>query len=241
MRISDLAELSGLSVALVYQVAAFARERANTFGRPRMLSHLREVLLVLVWLRLGSTEAELALFFGVSQPTVHRIIHRLLPRISQVFQDSEPVDSKEHLLLDGTLVPLADHSHAAYCRIRRRAVNIQVVTDVRKQVLFVSEAWGGNRHDITMAKEVLPNWDAVYKTDGGYRSVPNCILPPKCNPKALYRHRKIRSRVEHVLARLKDWRILRQCRIRGGKINQVIKAIAGLYNLKNSHTQLLMN
>ena len=139
MRISDLASLSGLSVTIIYQIASLVRLRTNNFGRPRALSHLREVLLVLVWFRLGATEAELALYFGISQSTAHRIVHRILPEISQIFRE-ELQDTKEHLLLDGTLVPLADHSHAAYCRIHRRAVNIQIVTDVRKKILFVSEA-----------------------------------------------------------------------------------------------------
>jgi len=50
-------------------------------------------------------------------------------------------------------------------------------------------------------------------------------------------HRRIRARVEHVIARLKDWQILRQCRRRGDAINHSLQIIAGLWNLK-THTQL---
>jgi hypothetical protein len=39
-------------------------------------------------------------------------------------------------------------------------------------------------------------------------------------------HRRIRARVEHVIARLKDWQILRQCRRRGHPINHSLQIIA---------------
>jgi hypothetical protein len=53
-------------------------------------------------------------------------------------------------------------------------------------------------------------------------------------------HRRIRARVEHVTARLKDWQILRQCRRRGQGINHSRQIIAGLWNLK-THKQLRVN
>lgn len=36
----------------------------------------------------------------------------------------------------------------------------------------------------------------------------------------------------NVLAQLKDWQILRQCRHRGDAINYALHIIAGLWNLK---------
>jgi hypothetical protein len=53
-------------------------------------------------------------------------------------------------------------------------------------------------------------------------------------------HRRVRARVEHVLARLKDWQILRQCRRRGEAINHSLQIVAGLWNLK-THKQLRVN
>jgi hypothetical protein len=49
-------------------------------------------------------------------------------------------------------------------------------------------------------------------------------------------HRRIGARVEPVIARLKGWQILRQCRRRGNAINHSLH-ITGLWNLK-THTQL---
>jgi hypothetical protein len=53
-------------------------------------------------------------------------------------------------------------------------------------------------------------------------------------------HRRIRARVEHVIARIKDWQILRQCRPRGNAINHSLQIVAGLWNLKAS-SQLRVN
>jgi len=52
--------------------------------------------------------------------------------------------------------------------------------------------------------------------------------------------RRIRARVEHVIARLKDSQILRQCRRRGNTINHSLQIIAGLWNRKTHH-QLRVN
>ncbi|MEO3860705.1 hypothetical protein ABGB08_37895, partial [Acrocarpospora sp. B8E8] len=38
--------------------------------------------------------------------------------------------------------------------------------------------------------------------------------------------------VEHVLARLKDYQILRQCRREGDAINDAVRGVAALHNLK---------
>lgn len=53
-------------------------------------------------------------------------------------------------------------------------------------------------------------------------------------------HRRIRARVEHVIARIKDWQILRQCRRRGDAINHSLQIVVGLWNLK-THKQLRVN
>jgi Helix-turn-helix of DDE superfamily endonuclease len=53
-------------------------------------------------------------------------------------------------------------------------------------------------------------------------------------------HHRIRARVEHVIAPLKDWQILRQCRRRGHAINHSLQITAGLWNLK-TFKQLLVN
>ena len=48
----------------------------------------------------------------------------------------------------------------------------------------------------------------------------------------------LRARIEHVLARMKDWQILRQCRRRGNAINLAARAVAYLWNAKLAQTHL---
>ncbi|WP_431196003.1 hypothetical protein [Mycobacterium camsae] len=48
-------------------------------------------------------------------------------------------------------------------------------------------------------------------------------------------HRRRRARIEHILARMKDWQILRQCRRRGNAINLAARAVAYLWNTKLAH------
>jgi len=60
-------------------------------------------------------------------------------------------------------------------------------------------------------------------------------LPPKQDPVRLAAHKRLRARIEHILARMKDWQILRQCRRRGNAINHAVRCIAYLSNLRLAH------
>jgi hypothetical protein len=79
--------------------------------------------------------------------------------------------------------------------------------------------------------------------DGGYRGITSIATPRRDYTGQLIRddhyrvHRRIRARVEQVIARLKDWQILRQCRRLGEAINHSLQTIAGLWNLE-THNQL---
>ncbi|HEX9831774.1 MAG TPA: hypothetical protein VGA66_01590, partial [Mycobacterium sp.] len=73
--------------------------------------------------------------------------------------------------------------------------------------------------------------------DGGYRGIPPITTPRPDTTNRIIRddhyraHRRIRARVEHVIARLKDRQIPRQCR-RGPAINHSLQIAGGLWNLK---------
>lgn len=74
--------------------------------------------------------------------------------------------------------------------------------------------------------------------DGGYQGVEG-VTPPRRGPggriirdAAWRRFRKRRATVEHVLAELKVWSVLRDCRWRGGGIDQSVRALAALHNLR---------
>ncbi|MEV5646288.1 transposase, partial [Streptomyces flaveolus] len=44
-------------------------------------------------------------------------------------------------------------------------------------------------------------------------------------------HRKVRARVEHSFARMKSWKILRDCRLKDEGVHHATLGIARLYNL----------
>lgn len=76
--------------------------------------------------------------------------------------------------------------------------------------------------------------------DGGYRGTG--LLIPHCRERGQTQlpawkeehntsHRKLRARVEHVFARMKAWKILRDCRLKGDGVHTTMLGIARLYNL----------
>ncbi|TXS51995.1 hypothetical protein EAO75_09275 [Streptomyces sp. uw30] len=44
-------------------------------------------------------------------------------------------------------------------------------------------------------------------------------------------HRKVRARVEHVIGRMKNYKILRDCRQRGDGLHHAVQAVAHMHNL----------
>ncbi|MET9076091.1 transposase [Streptomyces sp. NPDC004232] len=44
-------------------------------------------------------------------------------------------------------------------------------------------------------------------------------------------HRRVRARVEHVIGRLKNYKILRDCRRRGDGLHHAVQAVAHMHNL----------
>jgi hypothetical protein len=94
----------------------------------------------------------------------------------------------------------------------------------------------GNRHDIVVPKAAITLPDGLTTlTDGGYRPMPGATLPPKQDPARLAVHERLRARSEHVVARMKGWQILRQCRRRGNAINLAVRCVAYLWNLRLAH------
>lgn len=100
----------------------------------------------------------------------------------------------------------------------RRSVNTQIVIGAqRSTVVAVGRCWPGKRNDVIVARHTVADlFDGrVVRSDGGYRGI-DTITSPRRGPDGRitrdnhYRaHRRIRARVEHVIARLKDRQILR--------------------------------
>jgi hypothetical protein len=226
--------LNRLTANQVRTVVLLARQQLpSCSGRPWSLPLPARLLLVLIHLRTNLTTRALAALFGTSQSAVDRTIHHLVPILAGILR-SEPNHSKNPWIIDGTLIPVHDQSITAISKNYRRSVNTQIIICAHaRRVVAVGRCWPGNRNDVVVARATVAHLLTGHEIlgDAGYRGIatPRRDHTGRIIHDEHYRtHRRIRARVEHVLARLKDWQILRQCRRRGEAINHNLHTIAGL-------------
>ncbi len=75
--------------------------------------------------------------------------------------------------------------------------------------------------------------------DGTYLNTSLIVPHRKCPGRPLLRgaeehnaeHRKVRPCVEHVIGRMKNYKILRECRQRGDGLHHAVQAVARMHNL----------
>jgi hypothetical protein len=225
-------------------VAALRREGTDPVrkGRPWSLPLEDRVLLVAAYGRTNLTQRQLAPLFGVSKSAADRIIAHL--GRSLALQPRKRFRKDTVLIVDGTLVPTRDHTIAAQSKNYRYSTNHQVVIDAdTRLVVAVGRPVPGNRNDCK-AWELSGAKNAIGQTtviaDGGYRGT-GLIIPHRRDPGQAElppwkeehnaSHRKVRARVEHAFARMKSWKILRDCRLKGDGVHHAMLGIARLHNL----------
>ncbi|MFD3653244.1 transposase [Streptomyces sp. NPDC058620] len=225
-------------------VTALRREGADPVrkGRPWSLPPEDRVLLVAAYWRTNPTLRQLAPLFGVSKSAADRIIDHLGPSLA--LQQRKRFHKDTVLIVDGPLVPTRDHSVAEQSKNYRYSTNHQVVIDAdTRLVVAVGHPLPGNRNDCR-AWELSGAKAAVGRTtviaDGGYRGT-GLVIPHRREPGQAElpawkeehntSHRKVRARVEHAFARMKTWKILRDCRLKGDGVHHAMLGIARLHNL----------
>ncbi|MFQ6148356.1 transposase [Streptomyces seoulensis] len=225
-------------------VTALRREGADPVRRGRPWSRPLEdrVLLVAAYWRTNLTLRQLAPLFGVSKSAADRIIDHLAPSLA--LQQRKRFRKDTVLIVDGTLVPTRDHQVAEQSKNYRYSTNHQVVIDAdTRLVVAVGRPVPGNRNDCK-AWELSGARDAAGRTaviaDGGYRGT-GLVIPhrrekgqtglPGWKAEHNASHRKVRARVEHAFARMKNWKILRDCRLKGDGVHHAMLGIARLHNL----------
>ncbi|MFI6966865.1 transposase [Streptomyces sp. NPDC050255] len=225
-------------------VSMLRREGADAIrrGRPWSLPLEDWVLLVVAYWRTNLTLRQLAPLFGVSKSAADRIIDHLGPAFA--LQPRKRFRKGTVLIVDGTLVPTRDHSIDEQSKNYRYSTNHQVVIDAdTRLVVAVGRPLPGNRNDCK-AWELSGAKAAVGRTtiiaDGGYRGT-GLVIPhrrekgqvelPTWKEEHNASHRKVRARVEHTFARMKSWKILRDCRLQGDGIHHAMLGIARLHNL----------
>ena len=232
-----LAALSRRRLAVLLRRLEPERRR----GRPWSQSRSRRVLIACAALRTNLTIRELAATFAISRSTAHRIVATMTPRIAALAEAEPRRDRRDSWVVDGTLIPTRDHSRAARSKNYRWSCNAQILARRRDLRIVGTSAGGpGNRNDVVHYRgstiERLCREHGRVLADGGYRGIPELVTPVfRCNrivrDDVWRRHRRRRARIEHTIARLKNWRILRDHRRRGRHLLDTLKAVAVLHNL----------
>lgn len=210
-------------------------------GRPWKLALEDRELLVAAYWRTNLTPRQLAPLFGVSKSAADRVIDDLGPKLALLPRKRFAKDAV--LIVDGTLVPTRDHNVAEQSKNYRYSTNHQVVIDAdTRLVVVVGRPLPGNRNDCRAWSESGAK-AAVGKTttiaDGGYPGT-GLVMPNRRRTgeelsdwqQAHNKSQKqVRDRVEHVFARMKTYKILRDCRLRGDGVHHAMRGIARLHNL----------
>jgi hypothetical protein len=237
-RMLVLASLSRRRLAAVVRQLSAERH----CGRPWSRSLRQRVLITCVALRTNLTIRELAAVFCISKSAAHRIVAAITPRLAALATERSLLDRRWSWIVDGTLIPTRDHSHAAKSKNYRYSCNAQVLVRGRDlQVVAITAGGSGNRNDPIHYRgsnlEMLCRSHGRVLADGGYRGVPELVTPTfrgrrMVRDAAWRHHRRRRARVEHAIARLKVWRVLRDHRRRGHHLSASLHAVALLHNLQ---------
>lgn len=225
-------------------VTALRREGADPVrkGQPWSLPLEDRVLLVAAYWRTNLTLRQLAPLLGISKSAANRIVNHLAPLLA--LQPRRRFRKESVLIVDGTLVPTRDHEVAEQSKNYRYSTNHQVVIDAdTRLVVAVGRPLPGNRNDckaweLSGAKAAVGR--ATVIADGGYRGT-GLVIPhrrergqvelPAWKEEHNAEHRRVRARVEHAFARMKTWKILRDCRLKGDGVHHAMLGIARLHNL----------
>lgn len=223
----------------------------RTAARGRRCGPLRTALgpavpgpghLVVTHWRTNLTMRQLAPLFDVSKSAADRVIDQLGPHLA--LQPRRRFRKDAVLIVDGTLVPTGDHTVAKQSKNYRYSTNHQVVIDADSRlVVVIGRPLPGNRNDCKAwaesgAKAAVGY--AVTIADGGYQGTGLLVPHRRERGKAELAawkearnrsHKQVRARVEHVFARMKNWKILRDCRLKGEGVHHAIRGVARLHNL----------
>ena len=145
--------------------------------------------------------------------------------------------------MDGTLVPVRDRRVGASSRNYRFSANVQVVigADTRLVVATARPAPGSRADAHVWRDSGLPDQcQGVTVLGDGACINTGLVVPHRKRPGRPLpageeadnaEHRRVRARVEHAIGRLKNCKILRDCRQHGEGLHHAVRAVAHMHNL----------
>jgi DDE superfamily endonuclease/Helix-turn-helix of DDE superfamily endonuclease len=198
-------------------------------GRPRPCGLYGAVEIACMYLRQNCTQEFLGDLRGVSQPTVSRIVARLVPVVKAVLEDFVP-DAKDAIemvrgrvcLVDGTITPCwsyEDHGELWSRKKSTTGFNAQLVCLLSGIPVYISDPLPGSTHDATAYADT-PVAEIVRHSGGGigdkgYQGT--SLITPRKKPKGGELSKKdkecnkevsaLRAPVEQVISHFKSWRI----------------------------------
>jgi hypothetical protein len=237
---------TGLSVRQFGRLVSMVRRRGGEqtgTGRRWGLSLDDRVLLIAVYYRTNLTLRQIAPLFGVSKSAAGRVVDHLGPLLA-LAPVRRPHSPDTVLIVDGTLVPTHDRSVAASSKNYRYSTNLQVVIDANTRLtVAVGKPLPGNRNDCRAYTDSGVDRQcrgAAVMADGGYQGT-GVIMPyrkpadgtalPEWKSDLNTVHKRVRARVEHALAHLKSWNILRNCRRKKLGVWHAALGVAQMRNL----------
>ncbi|OWA13218.1 IS5/IS1182 family transposase [Streptomyces sp. CS113] len=171
-----------------------------------------------------------------------------LPVAERVLLALEPVRTSQDVverlwIVDGALVPVRDRTVGASSRNYRFPAKVQVIVDAETRlVVAAARLVPGNTADAKAWRDsgLAAHCEGVTVLgDGAYINT-GLIVPHRKRPgRPLLKgkeednaqHRKVHARVEHTFSRMKNYKILRDCRQRGDGLHHAVQAVARMHNL----------
>ncbi|SEC34517.1 DDE superfamily endonuclease [Streptomyces sp. 3213] len=145
-------------------------------------------------------------------------------------------------IVDGTLVPVRDRKVGASSRDYRFSANVQVIIDAdTRLVVAISRPAPDNKADAhagaapacrSSARVSSCSATAPTSTPASSSHIANDPAGP-CRPGEEAdnkEHRRVRAQVEHAIGRLKNHKILRDCRQHGDGLHRAVQAVARMHN-----------
>jgi DDE superfamily endonuclease/Helix-turn-helix of DDE superfamily endonuclease len=216
---------------LVWRVGeALPEPWAKKLGRPRSCGLYHAVEIACMYIRHNSPQEFLGDLSGISQPTVSRIIAKLVPIVKAVLEEFVPsaedaieVVKGRVCLVDGTITPCWSYGGHDELWSRKRGTtgfNAQLICLLSGNAVYISDPLPGCTHDATAYAETAV--EKIVQSSGGgigdkgYQGTG--LVTPRKKPKGgeLSKGDKknnahisaLRAPVERLVAHFKGWRIL---------------------------------
>lgn len=236
---------AGLSPVRFSRLVALVRRRGGDIQRgwPWRLPLEDRVLLVAAYWRTNLTLRQVTPLFGISKSAAERTPDHLAPLLAISPARRRREDAV--CIVDGAPVPTRDRSIAASGKDYRYSTTLRVVIDTNSRlVVAIGDLLPGSRNDCRAFTE--SGADRACRAvptivNGGYQGtgllIPHRrhrgqqrLSPQQEADNVAHRRARTRARVERTLSRLKNWKVLRNCRLKGNGVHPATLGIACLHN-----------